>query len=65
MPPRLLVFLHETTIIHASAAGQPRAERVRQVTANEPSVHDVAGYVPVDGAVAKLRTWAERGAEIA
>jgi hypothetical protein len=65
MPPRLLVFLHGTTIMHTSAAGQPRTERVRQVTANEPSVRDVAGYVPVDGAVAKLRAWAERGAEIA
>ena len=46
---RLLVFLHGTTIMHP----------------DEARLRDFASYVPVGGAVAKLRRWAAQGAEIA
>ncbi|HMD93443.1 MAG TPA: hypothetical protein VKG80_12460 [Trebonia sp.] len=58
---RLIVFLHGTVIMHSAAVGCSRAERVTQVMAKDPSVRDYAGYVPVDGAVAKLRGWADAG----
>src|SRR5262245_16096173 len=61
---RVGVFLHGTTLMHRSALGQPREERVRQVQQGEPSVRDYASYVPVGNAVHKLRTWNEQGAEI-
>jgi hypothetical protein len=63
---RLLIFLHGTAIMHPSAVGRTREERVAQVRAGDgPGLHDYAAYVPVDGAVAKLRRWGEQGAEIA
>lgn len=61
---KLLIFLHGTTIMHRSAIGHTREERVRQVRAKEASVHDYASYVPVDNAVSKLRRWSEQGAEL-
>jgi hypothetical protein len=45
---RVLVFLHGTAIMHASAAGRPRAERVRQSSQRGPSVTDFASYVPTE-----------------
>jgi hypothetical protein len=41
-----------------------RAERVAQVRAGHPTVGDYGAYVPVDGAVAKLRRWQDAGAQI-
>jgi hypothetical protein len=61
---KVLVFLHGTVIMHHAAMGKPRVERVRQVKQGEPSTQDFASYVPVGGAVNKLRTWAGQGAEI-
>jgi hypothetical protein len=62
---RLLVFLHGTTLMHPSAAGRTRAERVAQVRAGaDPALHDYAAYIPVEGVVAKLRGWRKQGAEI-
>lgn len=60
----IMIFLHGTAIMHLSAQGQPREERVRQVQVGEASVRDFAGYVPVDHAVEKLRRWESHGAEI-
>jgi hypothetical protein len=59
-----MVFLHGTSIMHGSAAGQPRVNRVRQATSKDPAVMDFASYVPTEGAVAKLTAWQHRGAEI-
>jgi hypothetical protein len=59
-----MVFLHGTAIMHRNAAGRPRAERVTQVRQREESVHDFAGYVPVEDAVRKLQTWVAQGALI-
>jgi len=35
-----MVFLHGTSIMHGSAAGLPRARRVRQVTSKDRAVLD-------------------------
>jgi hypothetical protein len=62
---RLLIFLHGTVIMHPSASGRTREERVAQVrTGADRSLHDYAAYVPVDNAVAKLQRWREQGAQI-
>ena len=61
---RLLVFLHGTVLMHAAAAGVPRAERVLQVRSGHPAVGDYAAYAPVGNAAAKLRRWQEGGARI-
>jgi hypothetical protein len=40
---RILVFLHGTAIMHAAAAGRPRAERVAQSRDGvDPSLTDFA-----------------------
>jgi hypothetical protein len=59
-----MVFLHGTAIMHASAEGRPRAERVQQSVRRDPEVLDFAAYVPTDGAVEKVRAWERAGAEI-
>lgn len=61
---KLLVFLHGTTIMHHTAVGRTREERVRQVRERDASVRDYAAYVPVDNAVSKLQAWSARGAEV-
>jgi len=61
---RILVFLQGTILMHQSALGRARAERVQQVRNGDPSVNDLTSYVPVGNAVAKLRAWSEQGAEI-
>lgn len=61
---RLLVFLHGTVLMHAGGVGATRAERVAQVQANHPTVGEYAAYVPVGGALAKLRRWQDAGAVV-
>jgi len=62
---KIMIFLHGTVIMHRSATGQSREERVNQVRSREdPSLRDFASYVPVGGAVAKLGSWQKQGAEI-
>jgi hypothetical protein len=61
---RLLIFLHGTVIMHSGAIGRGRTERVAQVRDGHPTVGDYAGYVPVGGAVAKLRRWQDSDARI-
>jgi hypothetical protein len=58
------VFLHGTAIMHASAAGVDREERVWQVRLREPSVRDFASYVPTPGTAGKLAAWQRHGASI-
>jgi hypothetical protein len=59
-----MVFLHGTSIMHASATRLQRSERVEQVVNKDPAVLDYASYVPTEGAVAKVMAWQRRGAEI-
>ena len=61
---KILVFLHGTAIMHASAIGKTRPQRVQQVMDKDPGVRDFASYVPTDGAVTKLHSWAAQGARI-
>lgn len=61
---RILLFLHGTAIMHAAAAGVPRAERVRQSVRRVPSVTDFGSYVPADAAVEKAFSWQRHGADI-
>jgi len=61
---RVMVFLHGTAIMHASAVGQPRAERVCQSRRRDASVLDFAAYVPAENAVIKVQAWQRRGADI-
>lgn len=61
---RILVFLHGTTIMHRTALGHSREERVAQVKRREPSVADFAAYVPIGNAVEKLTRWQQYGAEM-
>jgi hypothetical protein len=61
---RILVFLHGTAIMHRTAAGRPRADRVRQSRQRDRSVLDFASYVPTEAAVEKVRAWQRHGAAI-
>lgn len=61
---RVMVFLHGTAIMHASAASHSRAERVRQSRRRDASVLDFAAYVPAENAVDKVQAWQHRGADI-
>lgn len=61
---KILIFLHGTIIMHKNALGKTRAERVKQSRDRETSVLDYVNYVPVGGAVAKLCSWVNQGAEI-
>jgi hypothetical protein len=61
---RILVFLHGTTIMHPTARGHSRDERVAQVKRRDPSIKEYAAYIPVGEASAKLRRWEQQGAEI-
>jgi len=61
---KILVFLHGTLIMHKSAKGQTRKERVKQVTNNDFSVLDYGSYIPIGNSVEKLKSWQEQGAEI-
>ena len=61
---KILVFLHGTTIMHATALGKTRQQRVQQVLDREQGVADFASYVPTEGAISKLLSWAAQGAQI-
>jgi hypothetical protein len=62
---RIGVFLHGTAIMHASAAGVDRQERVRQVLSRDATVRDFASYVPTPGTAEKLAAWQRNGATLA
>lgn len=61
---KILIFLHGTTIMHKSAIGKSRRERVKQSTQREPSVLDYENYVPIGNAVSKLKMWKQQNVEI-
>lgn len=44
---KIAVFLHGTTIMHQSAIGKSREERVQQVQQREASIHVEGGRLPV------------------
>ncbi len=61
---KIMIFLQGTILMHKNAAGKSRDERVRQVLEGEPSIHDFAGYIPVENAVGKTQIWQAQGAVI-
>ncbi len=61
---KILIFLHGTIIMHRSAVGKTREERVKQSLEQEESVLDYGSYVPVGNAVEKLNRWKQQGVEI-
>ena len=61
---RILIFLHGTVIMHKSAEGKSRAERVKQSLKRGSSILDYKNYVPVGDAVKKLKNWRSKGARI-
>ncbi len=61
---KILVFLHGTIIMHGSAVGKARKDRVQQSIIREKSVLDYESYVPIENAVEKLNNWKNQGAEI-
>ena len=61
---KIMVFLHGTVLMHRTALGQTREERVRQVIAGDESVQDFASYVPAGDAVRKLQRWQSQNAEL-
>jgi hypothetical protein len=61
---KILIFLHGTLIMHASAERKTREERVGQVINGDPSVLEYASYIPVGNVVAKLKRWESQDAEI-
>jgi hypothetical protein len=65
MRPLILVFLHGTILMHATAVGKSRKEIITQVRTSDPSVRDYERYVPIGNAAVKLQRWAKQGATIA
>lgn len=62
---RLLIFLQGTLLMHRTGLSRTRAERVEQSRAGlDPSLRDLAAYVPIGGAVGKVRGWQGQGAEV-
>jgi len=61
---KILVFVHGTIIMHKSAEGKTREERVKQVINKDQSVHDYFSYIPIGNAVKKIKSWQSQGAEI-
>ena len=58
------VFLHGTAIMHATAAGVGRDERVQQVRRRNPSVREFTSYIPTPGTAVKLAAWQQQGASL-
>jgi len=61
---RIIIFTEGTILMHKSAIKHSREEIVRQVIDKDLSVRDYANYVPIGGAVEKIKNWADQGAEI-
>lgn len=61
---KLLIFTEGTILMHKNAFGHTREEIVQQVKVGEQSVHEYESYVPIGGAVEKLKNWQAQGLEI-
>ena len=64
--PRILVFLHGTSIMHRNALALSREKIIQQVVDGfDDSINDFASYIPIGSVVEKLKTWQKQGAKIA
>ncbi|HBE89708.1 MAG: hypothetical protein A3E37_01620 [Candidatus Andersenbacteria bacterium RIFCSPHIGHO2_12_FULL_46_9] len=61
---KIMVFTEGTITMHKNAVGHSHEKIVQQVKAKEPSVKEYTSYVPIGGAVKKLTSWKNQGAEI-
>jgi len=61
---KILVFTEGTIIMHPSAAGLTREQRVQQSITNAEGVRDYVNYIPIRNAVKKLQVWKRQGTEI-
>jgi hypothetical protein len=62
---RLLIFAEGTVVMHPSARGRSREERVRQIKeGTDSSIFNWSAYIPVGNAVGKLQKWQSQGAGI-
>lgn len=61
---RLLIFTEGTILMHKQGLGYTREEIIKQVKKNLESVSDFKTYIPIGGAVNKLRKWVDQGLEI-
>ncbi len=63
--PRILVFLHGTSIMHRNALGLSREEIIQQIVEGiDDSIIDFISYIPIGNVVEKLTTWQKQGAQI-
>lgn len=63
--PRILVFLHGTSLMHRNALGLSREEVIKQIIDDvDESISDFASYIPIGNVVRKLIKWQSQGAEI-
>ncbi|MFW9828001.1 MAG: hypothetical protein ACFFEY_10435 [Candidatus Thorarchaeota archaeon] len=63
--PRILIFLHGTSIMHRNARGLSREEIIKQIIDDlDDSISDFGSYIPIGNVVKKLTTWQIQGAEI-
>jgi len=61
---KLLVFTEGTIIMHPSARGLTRKQRVQQSIARTRSIYDYKHYIPIGNAVKKLQVWKKQGVDI-
>lgn len=61
---KILIFTEGTVIMHSTALGVSRDERVKQSSKESESVKDFRTYIPNGNVVQKLNCWKEQGAEI-
>ena len=63
--PRILVFLHGTSIMHKNALGLSRDEIIKQIKDDiDYLISDFATYIPIGNVVKKLTSWQNQGAKI-
>ena len=61
---KILIFTEGTAIMHSTAFGVSREERVKQSSQESETVKDFKTYIPNGNVVQKLNAWKEQGAEI-
>lgn len=61
---KILVFTEGTILMHHSAKGLTREERVKQSKTRVRSIYDYANHIPIGNAVLKIKTWGNQEAEI-
>jgi hypothetical protein len=62
---KLVIFTEGTIIMHSGARGLSRKEIVKQSQkGEEPTLYNWHDYIPIKGAVNKLKKWKQQGADL-